>query len=41
MFPTIAVSVIDNSGSAIPEMMAGIASLLIWRKEILGILFNE
>ena len=41
MFPTMAVSVIDNSGSAIPEMMAGIASLLIWRKEILGILFNE
>ena len=41
IFPTIAVSVIDNRGSAIPEMIAGIASLLIWRKEILGILFNE
>lgn len=41
IFPTIAVSVIDSNGSAIPEIIAGIASLLIWRKEILGILFNE
>ena len=35
IFPTIAVSVIDNNGSAIPEIIAGIASLLICRKEIL------
>ena len=41
ILPTIAVSVIDNNGSAIPEMIAGIASLLICRKEILGTLFNE
>lgn len=41
IFPTIAVSVIDNKGSAIPEMIAGIASLLIRRKEIFGILFND
>ena len=41
IFPTIAVSVIDNKGSAIPEMMAGMASLLICRKEILGTLFND
>lgn len=41
IFPTIAVSVIDNKGSAIPEMIAGIASLLICRKEILGTLFND
>ena len=41
IFPTIAVSVIDSSGSAIPEMIAGIASLLICRKEIFGILFND
>jgi hypothetical protein len=33
-FPTIAVSVIDNKGSAIPDMIAGIASLLICWKEI-------
>ena len=41
IFPTMAVSVIDNKGSAIPEMIAGIACLLICRKEILGILFND
>lgn len=41
IFPTIAVSVIDSKGSAIPEMIAGIASLLICLKEILGILFND
>ena len=41
IFPTIAVSVIDNRGSAIPEIMAGMASLLICRKEILGIGFND
>ena len=41
IFPTIAVSVIDNKGSAIPEIIAGIASLLICRKEILGTLFND
>jgi hypothetical protein len=29
MFPTMAVSVIERSGSAIPEMIAGIANLLI------------
>ena len=33
-FPTIAVSVIDNKGSATPEIIAGIASLLICLKEI-------
>lgn len=41
ILPTIAVSVIESSGSAMPEMIAGIASLLIWRNEIFGILFNE
>ena len=35
-FPTIAVSVIDSNGSAIPEIIAGIASLLICLKVILG-----
>ena len=34
--PTIAVSVIDNSGSAIPEIIAGIASLLICLKVTFG-----
>ena len=29
MLPTMAVSVIDNTGSAIPAMVAGIARLLI------------
>jgi hypothetical protein len=37
IFPTIAVSVIDNKGSAIPEIMAGMASLLILPNEILEI----
>ena len=41
IFPTMAVSVIDNKGSAIPEIIAGMASLLICRKEILEILFND
>lgn len=41
IFPTIAVSVMDNKGSAIPEIIAGMASLLICRKEIFGILFND
>ena len=40
IFPTMAVSVIDNKGSAIPEMMAGMASLLILPKEILETLFK-
>lgn len=40
MFPTIAVSVIDNKGSAIPEIMAGMASLLIFLNEILEVLFK-
>jgi hypothetical protein len=33
-FPTIAVSVIDNNGSAIPDIIAGIANLLIDLKEM-------
>lgn len=37
--PTIAVSVIDNKGSAIPEIIAGIASLLICLNVTLG--FNS
>ena len=41
IFPTMAVSVIDNSGSAIPEIIAGMASLLMCRNEIFGIVFNE
>ena len=40
IFPTIAVSVIDNKGSAIPEMMAGMASLLILPNEILATVFK-
>lgn len=40
ILPTIAVSVIDNKGSAIPEMMAGIANLLIFLKEMFGIVVN-
>lgn len=40
MFPTIAVSVIDNNGSAMPEIMAGIARLLIFLNEILEVLFK-
>lgn len=32
IFPTIAVSVMDNNGSAIPAMVAGIARLLILLK---------
>jgi hypothetical protein len=32
--PTIAVSVIDKRGSAIPDTIAGIANLLICRNEI-------
>ena len=32
-FPTIAVSVIESKGSAIPEIIAGIASLLICLKD--------
>ena len=31
-FPTMAVSVIESKGSAIPEIIAGIASLLICLK---------
>ena len=34
ILPTIAVSVIDNNGSAIPAMVAGMARLLIFLKEI-------
>lgn len=34
--PTMAVSVIDNSGSAIPEIIAGTANLLICLKVSLG-----
>ena len=41
ILPTIAVSVIDKRGSAIPDMMAGIASLLICRKEILAVVLKE
>ena len=37
--PTIAVSVIDNKGSAIPEMSAGMASSFICLKVIFG--FNS
>ena len=40
MFPTMAVSVIDKKGSAIPEIMAGMASLLIFLNEILEGLFK-
>lgn len=40
MFPTMAVSVIDNKGSAIPEIIAGIASLLIFLNEIFEGLFK-
>lgn len=40
MFPTMAVSVMDNKGSAIPEIMAGIASLLILPNEILEGVFK-
>lgn len=39
-FPTIAVSVIDNKGSAMPEIIAGMANLFIDLKEIGGILPN-
>lgn len=34
MFPTIAVSVIESNGSAIPAIVAGIANLLIFLKLI-------
>lgn len=34
IFPTMAVSVIDNKGSAIPEIIAGIANLLMLENEI-------
>ena len=40
IFPTMAVSVIDNKGSAIPEIIAGIASLLISLKDIFILFFN-
>ena len=35
-FPTMAVSVIDSKGSAIPDIIAGIASLLICLKVVFG-----
>ena len=38
--PTIAVSVMDKSGSAIPAIIAGMASLLIALKENVGFLPN-
>lgn len=41
IFPTMAVSVIDKSGSAIPEMIAGMASLLICLKEILVVVLKN
>ena len=34
MLPTMAVSVIESRGSAIPAIIAGIARLLIFLKEI-------
>ena len=34
IFPTIAVSVMDSKGSAIPAIIAGIANLLISLNEI-------
>jgi len=37
----MAVSVIDNKGSAIPEMMAGTAKLLILRKDIFGVFVKK
>ena len=40
MFPTMAVSVIDNRGSAIPDMIAGIANLLMSLKENFEFDFN-
>ena len=39
-FPTIAVSVIDNKGSAIPEIIAGIANLLIDLNEMVLVFCN-
>ena len=38
ILPTIAVSVIDNSGSAMPAIVAGIASLLIVLNETIVLL---
>lgn len=35
ILPTIAVSVIDRMGSATPEINAGIASLLIYFKDVI------
>lgn len=35
IFPTIAVSVIESKGSAIPDIIAGIANLLISLNDIL------
>ena len=34
MFPTMAVSVMDKSGSAIPAIVAGIANLFIFLRVI-------
>ena len=40
-FPTIAVSVIDKSGSAIPDMIAGIANWFMLLNEKEGLMFNS
>ena len=41
ILPTIAVSVIDNNGSAIPAIIAGIANLLIVLNDMFDLFFTQ